>query len=233
LDEIALLRRAYPFQDCTPAELEPLLPRFRRHRFQAGEPIWQQGDPAERFYVVLSGQGRNVVRNPEGDEIVTQVVGPGESFGQPALFVPDTPRIGSAISTVASEMLSLDRETLLGFLERHPAAMRRMLESMGQLILMQSNLYRGVAFHDVRGRVAYQLLKLADEYGELVAAGTRISLKLSQETLAGMVAASRESVNRALSGFVQAGALRRDGGHLVVADAAGLRRALADNGETG
>lgn len=164
--------------------------------------------------------------NADGAEIVTQVMGPGQSFGQPALFLPDTPRLGRCITTIESELMSLGRELLLRFLEDHPEAMRRMLESMSLLVLAQNDLYRGVAFQDVRGRVAYQLLKFADEYGEPVAGGVRIPLKLSQSTLAGLVATSRESVNRALPGFAAAGDIRQEQGQVIIVRPDGLRTAL-------
>lgn len=226
MDRIEILLRAYPFQDSSRHELEALLPFFRHHAIGAEDFVWRFGDPADRLWFVLRGQARNVITNLEGDEIVTQVVGPGESFGQPALFLTDVPRLGTCVATVASEFLSLGRDPLLRFLETHPAAMRRMLESMSLLILSQSDLYRGVAFHDVRGRVAYQLLKFADEYGEPVSGGIRIPLKLSQSTIAGLTATSRESVNRVLAAFLEAGSIRREDGYIVVAQREALSGAL-------
>jgi CRP/FNR family transcriptional regulator, cyclic AMP receptor protein len=163
MDDLGLLRRAHPFQDVTRAQLEALLPSFRRRSVQAAQHLWQPGNPGDRLWFVMRGQLRIVVTSADGDEIVTQVMGPGESFGQPALFVPGTPGMGTRVTTAESELMSLRRDPLLGFLEHHPAAMRRMLESMSMLILSQASSFREVAFHDVRGRVAYQVLKLAEE----------------------------------------------------------------------
>jgi CRP/FNR family transcriptional regulator, cyclic AMP receptor protein len=101
---------------------------------------------------------------------------------------------------------------------------------MSLLILSQASNFHEVAFHDVRGRVAYQVLKL-EEYGEPAEGGTRILLKLSQTTLAGMVAATRESMNRVLAAFVADGYIRQDGGHIMVVRPEGLRRELVRSGE--
>ena len=226
MDEVDILLRAYPFQDLVRADLEPLLPAFRKHSYEAEEHVWQAGDSADHLWFVIKGHVRGIVTNADGMEAVMQVMGPGESFGQPALFLPDTPRLTTTVASVRSELMSLEREALLHFLETHPRALRRMLESMSRLVFHAGGMVQAAAFHDVRGRVAYQLLKFADEYGEAAPDGVRIALKLSQSTLAGLTAASRESVNRALSGFVATGDMRREGGYIVITRPEGLRRAL-------
>ncbi len=224
---VPTLLRAYPFQDLTAADLEPLLPSFRLRRCPTGGLVWRQGDPADELWFVLAGLVHSIHASPDGAEVVTQVAAAGESFGQPALFAPDPTRIVSVVAVVPTTLLSLPREPLLRFLDEHPAALRRMLESLSILVLSQSNLFGQVAFHDVRGRVAYQLLKLADEYGQPVADGVRIPFRLSQGTIAGLVASSRESVNRALAAFVAVGDIRHDDGHIIVVRSEGLRRVLS------
>ena len=109
---------------------------------------------------VLDGQLHSVYASPDGEEVVTQVATTRESFGQPALFAPIAKRIVSVVSMVSTDLTRLPRDPLLGFVEMHPAALRRLLESMSILVLSQSHLFSQVAFHDVRGRVAYRLLKL-------------------------------------------------------------------------
>ena len=220
------LLKAYPFQDTSAEELQPLLSSFRRHHFDAGGFIWRQGDDATDLWFVLDGQVHSVHASADGDEVVTQVAGTGESFGQPALFAPIARRMVSVVAIVSTDLARLPRDPLLRFVETHPAALRRLLESMSLLVLSQSYLFSQVAFHDVRGRVAYQLLKFADEYGEPVGGGLRIPFRLSQSTLAGLVASSRESTNRALNGFVTTGDIRQDAGHIIVIEREGLRRAL-------
>lgn len=225
-DTLSRLLGAYPFQDMSAEELTPLLPSFRRHHRETSDYVWRQGDDATDLWFVLDGQVHSIHASADGAEVVTQVAATGESFGQPALFAPVPTRIVSVIAIVPTDLASLPRDSLLRFVEAHPAALRRLLESMSILVLSQSHLFSQVAFNDVRGRVAYQLLKLADEYGEPMADGWRIPFRLSQATLAGLVASSRESTNRALNGFVASGDIRQDAGHVIVIRREGLRRAL-------
>lgn len=233
LPALAVLRRCSPFQDVAEADVAALLPAFRRHRVEAGGYVWHQGDPASSLWFLLDGQVHSVHLTPAGEQLVTQVVGPGESFGEPALFLPDGVRIVSVVALVPSVLLSLAREPLLRFLETHPAALRRMLESLSRMVLSQSLLSSRVAFSGVAGRVGYELLKLADEYGSPGPTGIRIPFRLSQTTLAGLVASSRESVNRALTHLSARGLVRQDGGYLVVVDPAALRAALVPDATPG
>ena len=224
---VRALLRASPFQDVSDAELQPLLPSFHHHHCEAGRFVWRQGDAAADLWFVLEGQVQAVQTNINGAQIVTGVVGPGESFGHPALFAARPQRIVSIVALVPTDLARLPREPLLDFLEKHPAAMRRMLESMSTLMLSLSSLFTQVAFHDVRGRIAFQLLKLADEYGQPVEDGLRIPFRLSQTTLAGLVASSRESTNRALNAFVASGHIRQDSGYIVVVNRHKLREAFS------
>jgi len=226
-ERVRALLRASPFQDVSPAELEPLLPSFQHHHCDAGKFAWRQGDAAADLWFVLEGQVQAVQTNVNGGQIVTGVVGAGESFGHPALFAPHARRIVSIVALVPTDLARLPREPLLDFLEKHPAAMRRMLESMSTVMLSLSSLFTQVAFHDVRGRIAFQLLKLADEYGQPVGGGLRIPFRLSQTTLAGLVASSRESTNRALNAFVASGHIRQELGYIVVLDRDGLRQTFS------
>lgn len=222
-----LLLRASPFQDVSAADLQALLPSFHLRHHETGGVVWHSGDDAADLWFVLEGQVQAVQTSDAGAELVPAVFGPGESFGHPALFAPRARRVVSVVALVPTSLARLPREPLLRFLETHPPAMRRMLETMSILMLTMSSQFSQVAFHDVRSRVALQLIKLADEYGQPAdGGGLRIPFRLSQSTWAGMVATSRESVNRALSDFVASGEIRQQAGHIIVMDRDGLRRVL-------
>ena len=80
-----------------------------------------------------------------------------------------------------------------------------------------------VAFLDISGRVASKLAELADTKGRQTSDGIVIDLSFSQSVLAGMVGASRENVNRALSRLMALGAVSIDQGHITILDEARLR----------
>ena len=81
-----------------------------------------------------------------------------------------------------------------------------------------------VAFLDIPGRIAQKLIELAGSRGERTGEGIVIGIPLSQRTLAGMVGASRENVNRALHRFVELGYIRQARGTITVLKPDELRR---------
>jgi CRP/FNR family transcriptional regulator len=75
-----------------------------------------------------------------------------------------------------------------------------------------------LVFTDVPGRVAKQLLDLAERFGQRVEDGVRVHHDLTQEELAQLVGASRETVNKALADFAQRGWLRIEAKAVVIMD---------------
>ena len=98
----------------------------------------------------------------------------------------------------------------------------RLLEDLSSVTVQAAYSFTGMAFDDIRSRAARTLLGLAEEFGEPVPDGVRIRLELSQRTLAALVAASRENVNRALAPLVAGGVISQSNGHFVVHDLAAL-----------
>jgi CRP-like cAMP-binding protein len=110
------------------------------------------------------------------------------------------------------------------FLHAHPAVMWRVITLLCAHIRRKDQAVADLAFHDIPGRVARKLLDLAAARGEPVESATSITLVLSQRTLAGLVGASRENVNRALSRFAAVDLIRLERGHITLLQPEMLRR---------
>jgi CRP-like cAMP-binding protein len=104
--------------------------------------------------------------------------------------------------------------------------LRRILGWMSTQIWATNDAFVDSALLDITGRVAKKLLELAGSRGQPTAEGTRIPMRLSQTTLAAMVGASRENVNRALSGFVRRGAITQASGYITVVRPEDLRHRI-------
>lgn len=224
MDDTEILLRTDLFQDLTPAELASLLPAVRRHHLDRGAYFYRIGEPSVRAWVLISGQGKMTMLTPEGDETVLDVMRPGQLFGLPGLFSSTRHRVGESMATEPCEALSIDRDDLMAFLERHPAAMRRTLTRLADLVREYADAMRLAAHANLRGRVARRLLDLAGLHGEQDANGVRIAARVPQETLGAMIGASRAKVNRALSELVADGQISIDAGVITVVDADRLRR---------
>jgi CRP-like cAMP-binding protein len=225
VDRTGILLRTPVFGDLDAAEVERLVPDLVERRFGRGEIAWVEGDPADSLYVVVEGQFKSHRISPDGGEVVLGFNAAVDIMGEVGLFHPSRRRLVSVSAMTPSRCLTVRRPRLLAFLADHPVAMQRMLERLSTIAGRAAHSFSGVAFDDIARRVADALLALTDEFGEPAPGGTRIRLRLSQATLAALIAASRENVNRSLSSLVAGGVVRQQDGHFVVTDRAALQRA--------
>jgi CRP-like cAMP-binding protein len=224
VDDLEVLLGTNLFQDLTPAELGSLLPSVRRHRLARGAYFYRVGEPSVRAWVLISGQAKMTMLSPDGDETVLDVMLPGQLFGLPGLFSSTTHRVGGSMATEPCVALSIERDALMLLLEGHPAAMRRTLTRLADLVREYAEAMMLSAHDDLRGRVARRLLDLADLHGEQDPRGVRIGARIPQETLGAMIGASRAKVNRALAELAADGHVSIDGGVITLLDADQLRR---------
>jgi CRP/FNR family cyclic AMP-dependent transcriptional regulator len=212
------------FGGIPPRRLESLLPSLRRREFERGVCLFQEGDPASQLYIILSGQVQISRTHPTGDELVLAVLGPGELFGELAVLKDGALRSADASALQVTRCLTLDRSALNSFLDGQPELRRHLVSALVDALLRRDEALVSIASLDVPGRVARVLLDLADRHGMPTEDGRLISLRLHQRTLAGMVAASREKVNRALVSFADVGMIRQHQGCIVILKPLQLRR---------
>ena len=121
------------------------------------------------------------------------------------------PRSATATALDRTEALYLPRDGFLRFLDEHPIALRKIVLILAQRLRDTDEHLADLVFHDVYGRLAKKLLDLGETHGRVLPDGKiEISLSLTQQDLANLVGASRESVNKVIK-------LYRDKGYVAVA----------------
>ncbi len=151
------------------------------------------------------------------------MLGPGEMFGELSLFDPG-PRLTSATAVAESELISLGNQDLTAFLDEHPEVAMQMLAGLASRLRRTNEGLSDLVFTDVPGRVAKALLDLANRFGERVDGGVKVAHDLTQEELAQLVGASRETVNKALADFAARGWLVLGAKSVTLIDLERLRR---------
>jgi CRP/FNR family transcriptional regulator, cyclic AMP receptor protein len=215
-DVVRVLLATYLFSDMSPAELQPLAVASTVRQYARRERVFAVGDPAVALYVVVSGLVKDCVITPTGEEVIFEVISHGGVFGEPGLFSAECDRVADCVAVEPSRVLCIPRDVLAAFLDRHPSAMRHMLEGLATEARRYALQVADVAYLRIRQRVALKLLELVVTHGSDEGSQVRLQLTLSQSMLASMVGASRENVNRALSELVAAGAVRSEHGEYVV-----------------
>ena len=190
---------------------------------ERGERLFTEGDEGDRLYVILDGKMKLSRAAPDGRENLLSVHGPGEMFGELSLFDP-SPRTSSATAVTDSQLAALGHDDLRRWLTSRPEVSLHLLQALAQRLRRINDVKADLVFTDVPGRVAKALLDLAGRFGEEEPDGVHVHHDLTQEELAQLVGASRETVNKALADFVARGWVQLAAKSVVLVDPERLRR---------
>lgn len=188
-----------------------------------GHIVFREGDTGDRLFIVLDGKIKISRSAPDGRENLLAVLGPGEMFGELSLFDPG-PRTATASAITDSALASLDHDDLRPLLLAQPTVAVQLLAALAQRLRRTNEAMADLVFSDVPGRVAKALLDLAERFGDAEPEGVRVRHDLTQEELAQLVGASRETVNKALSEFANRGWIRLEGRSVLLLDQERLAR---------
>ena len=221
----AILASIDLFADLTPRELEDLGARVRRRHYPKGSTLFLQGDPGTCLYLVETGRVKMVLPSSSGKELIVATRGPGEFFGDMALL-DGAPRSADAVTAEECQLLVLQRDDFVRFLETHAAAAVRLLAELSRRLRRTMRQQEEASLLDVGARVASALLHLAEEQGTPAGDGTEgivVATSLTQTALATMVGITRESVNKWVRYYERAGIVRWEKGRLTVIQPRELR----------
>jgi CRP/FNR family transcriptional regulator, cyclic AMP receptor protein len=212
---VALLRQARLFADLREETLRTLADRSVERSFPRHGRLFYQGDPGSGLFVVASGLVKVVVTSEDGEEMVLVTLGPGEALGELSI-VDGGPRSASAEALEPTVALIITRPVLLELATRDRALTEALLQALGGLLRRLTEQASDLVFLDLPGRMAKLLAGLAAERGTETPEGIELDANLTQSDLAGMVGASRQSVNQILQGFARRGYLQVQGRRIVV-----------------
>ena len=211
------LRRAPLFRGLDEAAAQDLDTRMSDIDVARGRTIFHEGDPGDALYVVLSGKIKLVRHAPDGRENLLAVLGPAEMFGELPVFDPG-PRQTTATAVTRARVKRLLQSEVGPWLRGHPEVAMSLLHQLAHRLRRTSESAADLVFTDVPGRVAKALLELSQRFGISGADGLHVHHDLTQEELAQLVGASRETVNKALAEFAQRGWLRIEAKAVVIMD---------------
>ncbi|WZH52012.1 MAG: Crp/Fnr family transcriptional regulator [Nocardioides alkalitolerans] len=221
--DIDVLRQAPLFSALDDDSIESLVSSLAETRLRRGEVLFHEGDSGDKLYVVLEGKVKLGRTSADGRENLLAILGPGQMFGELSLFDPG-PRSATVTAVTESTFASLSHEDLQLWLEGRPVVARGLLSQLAARLRKANDVVADLVFSDVPGRVAKALIDLADRFGRTADDGVHVHHDLTQEELAQLVGASRETVNKALADFTSRGWLRLEPRSVVIMDIERLSR---------
>jgi CRP/FNR family transcriptional regulator, cyclic AMP receptor protein len=188
-----------------------------------GDRLFSEGDIGDKLYIIISGKIKLTRAAPDGRENLQSVHGPGEMFGELSLFDP-VPRTATATAVTDAELAGLAHDDVREWLSTRPEVAMHLLAALAQRLRRINDVKADLVFTDVPGRVAKALLDLAERFGVQNSEGIQVNHDLTQEELAQLVGASRETVNKALADFAARGWIQLAAKSVLVTDADRLRK---------
>ncbi len=218
-----VLARAGMFQGVEPRAVSALTADLHPVDFPSGHTVFVEGEPGDRLYIVISGKVKIGRRAPDGRENLLTIMGPSDMFGELSIFDPGS-RTSSATTITEVRAVPMEREMVRAWIADRPEIAEKLLRVLARRLRRTNHDLADLIFTDVPGRVAKQLLRLAQRFGTQDGDVLRVSHDLTQEEIAQLVGASRETVNKALSDFAHRGWIRLEGKCVLIRDSEHLSR---------
>lgn len=206
-----MLEKVRLFSGLNDEEIALLEQHAATRTYGANTIVINEGDEAVSLYVIVSGLVKVFLADEKGKEIVINIQGEGEYFGELAL-IDEAPRSASVMTMEKSRFMIIRRVDFRAVLEKHPRMATALMESLAGRVRLLSENVRSLALLDVYGRLAKTLLSLAEEQdGRLV-----IPQKLTQQEIASRIGSSREMVARILKDLTTGGYISIENRHIII-----------------
>jgi CRP/FNR family transcriptional regulator, cyclic AMP receptor protein len=159
---------------------------------------------------------------PDGRETILSILKEGDFFGEMSMF--DSSLRSASIKTLTEvEVGAIRQDDFLEMLDRNPRVGRLLVIALSDRLRAANALIAATTSQDIRARLASLLLNLAEQFGESVDNGTRITLRLTNQEMANMIGTTRETVNRTLNRFWDDRLVDMRTAHVVIVEPDRLR----------
>ena len=222
LDIPQILSRLPLFQELAPAQLAVLEPACRERRLSKGAMLFQKGDPAKGFFVLVFGQIKLAFPSAQGNEKVVQIVGPRQSFGEAVMFL-DLPCPVFAAAVVDSLLLPIGSGPVFELLETDPLFACRMLAGLSMRL---HSLVQDVETYSLRSsaqRVVGYLLQHCPQNDAECEGSFDISLPTSKQVIASRLNLTPETLSRIFHDLAANGLIAVSGKQITINNAKRLR----------
>lgn len=199
------------FDELAAEDAKALMDHSVTRSFPKNTVLIHEGDETDSLYVILNGRAKVFASDEDGGEVILNLLGPGEYFGELAL-VDDAPRSASVVTVEPSKLAIISRAAFREVLAKHPDVAFNLIREMARRIRTLTENVKGLALMDVYGRIARVLIEMAEPEGDMKVIGQR----LTHQELANMVGSSREMVSRIMKELTNGGYLSVEKNRMLI-----------------
>lgn len=199
------------------AEIETIARLVFTKKYAKGETIFFEGDDADGFHIVSSGQVKVFKMNPLGKEHILHIFGPGEPVGEVPVF-SNQPFPASAEAIINSTTLFFPRKDFVALIEKNPSIALNMLAVLSLRLRQFATQIENLSLKEVPARLAGYLLYTAEEQGN----ADVVELTVSKGQLASLLGTIPETLSRIFAKMSEEGLIQVDGRSITILDHDGL-----------
>jgi CRP-like cAMP-binding protein len=215
------LRRAPLFAELEPAQLESLRPTLSEVDLAVGDILFNQGEPAERFFLVRQGQIKLARVSADGAEKIIEIIQPGQTFAEAMLFMGAKGRYPvNAQALAPTHLLAFEQKAFLQLLRTSPDLSFAMLRSLSLRLHGLVNQIESLTLKNATDRLVIYLL---DQAPSNMRTPSEITLTIPKGAIASRLAIQPETFSRILGRLRNGGLIEVQGNHIVLRDVAALR----------
>ncbi|MDF2874179.1 MAG: crp 3 [Sporomusa sp.] len=170
-----------------------------KQQIRKGHALFQQGEAADSIYVIKEGSFKLLRMTEDGNETILQIVGTGEMLGETALFRRDAIQVATAIALEDAKVCSIDRCTFEKLVKKEPDLALAVIRNLNERLYHVWEQVSDANRQSTQEKILGLMIRLAREYGEDCAEGTRITIPLTQQEIAALVGASRVMVSQSIT----------------------------------
>ena len=213
LDKRRFIAGSVLFSGVTEEQLADLAEICQVREFRRGEMIFMEGDAADGFYMVLDGQVKIYKISLEGREQILHIFGPGEPFGEVAVF-QDRPFPANAAALIKTRLLYFPGPEFIRLVQENPSIALNMLAMFSMRLRPFATQIEHLSLKEVPGRLASHLLYLSEEQGR----ADRVTLDIPKGQLASLLGTSPETLSRIFSRMGEEGIIEVRGKEITLLD---------------
>jgi CRP/FNR family transcriptional regulator, dissimilatory nitrate respiration regulator len=185
--------------------------------YKRGEAIFIEGDEADGFYIVASGQVKIFKTSLEGKEQILHIYGPGNPFGEVPVF-SGSRFPANAQALVKSDIVFLPRKAFVRLIAEHPSLSMNMLAELSMRLRQFTVQIENLSLKEVPSRLASYLIVLAEEQAHT----DRVTLTISKGQLASLLGTIPETLSRIFAKMTTQRLIRVEGKEIYLLDSPGL-----------
>lgn len=186
--------------------------------------VYCEGDPAEHMYIVTSGLVKLCTVSSRGRELLKDIVGKGDVFGDSALAIDGTREEHAIAIRMPNSYITLKAADVRELISKSPVMMQRLTDHFGRKLRNVETKIEDYVLSDSRSRIIQLLIDITNDRGEQHERGTMAYHFMTHQDMANITGASRQFATSLLNNLRAQGLIDFDRTRLFTKDLEGLKK---------